>query len=327
MRCWFDTHPEVGYIGRGARRVGLTLALVASGAAAEPAFFAARVAPILDRHCTACHGPEKQKGGLRTDSFAALERGAESGPVLKPGDAKGSELYRRVTLPPDDEEAMPADGKPPLSADERKIIELWLAAGASAQAPASAFPTAPAIGRRGEAAVWAPDWRPQAARLAALERELGVRLVPRSQVPTDGIVLRTAGAPARADDAAMAKLGPVAALIVDAELARTRVTDAGLAELGRWENLRSVDLTRTRVTSTGVGVLAGAKKLETVNLTDTAVDDAGVAALQALPGLKRVWVFGTKAVEAATVKGPGSGAGEGGGPGRGTEAKTEAGAP
>jgi hypothetical protein len=266
-----------------------------TGVRAEPSFYTARVAPILDRHCVVCHGDEKQKAGLRLDSFQQLMSGAKSGEVVKPGDAKASELYRRITLPKDDEEVMPSDGKPLLAADEIKIIELWLAAGASPTEGVSAFPHAPAPKpRRAETVALAPDWRPLAKQIQAVEKATGVRLVPRSQTPTDGLVLRTASAAAKCDDATLAKLAPFAALIVEAELARTKIADTGLATLGRWENLRHVDLTRTGVTSAGLTALTGLKQLEALNLTNTAVDDEGVKTLKAMPALKRIWVFGTK---------------------------------
>lgn len=279
---------------RGGALVAVAL-LLATGGRAEPSFYTARVAPILDQHCVVCHGAEKQKAGLRLDAFEHLKRGAKSGEVLKAGDAKGSELLRRVMLPKDDEEVMPSDGKPLLSADEIKVIEQWIAAGASPTAPVSAFPDAPRLRpRRVELVALTADWRPLAKQIAALEKDTGLKLVPRSQVPTDGLILRTASAPARCDDAMLAKFSPVAALIVDAELARTKVTDAGLATIGRWENLRRLDLTRTTITSAGLAGLQPLKKLEALNLTNTAVDDAGVAQLKALPALQRVWVFGTK---------------------------------
>ncbi len=131
-----------------------------------------------------------------------------------------------------------------------------------------------------------------------MERELGVKLAPRSQVATDGLVLRTASAPARCDDATLARLAPVAAFIVEAQLARTQISDAGLAALATWENLRLLDLTRTAVTSGGLAELAKLTKLETINLTDTAVDDTGLDKLRAAPSLQRLWVFGTKVTDA-----------------------------
>lgn len=285
--------PRGSFVAWAALAFGL-LTGVGLVRAAEPTFFATRVEPLLDRHCVACHGPEKQKAKLRVDSFALLMRGGDAGEVVKPGDLKQSELFRRITLPHDHEEFMPSDGKPPLSPDEVKVLELWIAAGASVTAPVSAFPQAPAL--QAAPAVAAPltaDWRPHRDKIVALERELGLRLVPRSQVATDGLILRTASAPARCNDATLARLAEVAELIVEAELARTQITDTGLATLAKWGNVRSVDVTRTRVTSMGVAQLAALPKLESLNLTDTAFDDRGVEPLKRAPALKRLWVFGT----------------------------------
>jgi mono/diheme cytochrome c family protein len=283
------------------RLVAASFALAAAATTrAETTFYQARVAPILDRHCVSCHGPEKQKAKLRLDSFDAVMRGAESGAMVKSGDPRGSELFRRITLPATDDEVMPSDGKPLLSKDEIRNIELWIAGGASASKVVADFPGAPSLSRFKPAEpARAPDWRPRAGEIAALEARLQIRLVPRSQVPTDGLVLRTASAPGRCDDTVLAALAPLAPLIVEAELARTRVTDAGMAALAGWENLRAVDLTRTAVTSAGLAPLARLRMLETLNLTDTAVDDAGVAPLRTVPSLLRLWLHGTKVTLAA----------------------------
>ena len=259
--------------------------------AAAPATYASRVAPILDRHCSVCHGAEKQKAGLRLDSHAAILKGAESGPILKPGDTKGSELFRRITLPETDDDVMPSDGKPHLAPADIAVLEKWIAAGA----PATAEFDAPAIVVAVAAPPAAPDYRPRLAQAAELARTLGVKLAPRSRAATDGLVLRTASAPAQCTDALLAKLAPVADLIVEAELARTKITDAGLRSVATWTNLQRLDLARTAVTSAGVAALAPLAKLEAINLTDTKVDDRGVAALKALPALKRIWTFGTAA--------------------------------
>src|SRR5580658_5653086 len=136
--------------------------------------------------------------------------------------------------------------------------------------------------------------RPQLPLITSLEHELGVRLVPRSRKPEDGLILRTVSAPERCDDAAIARLKVIGMLIVDAELARTKVTDAGLKTLATFSNLRAVDLAHTAVTSAGVPVLARLSRLESLNLTATVVDDAGVAALRHKQTLKRLYLFETK---------------------------------
>lgn len=286
---------------RRGRALGLLLAALPLGA--ETTFYQDRIGPILERHCVVCHGPEKQKAGLRLDSFAWVMKGAESGAMVLPGNVAGSELYRRITLPPGDEEVMPSEGKPLLSREEIRNVELWILGGASATKVVAEFPGAPPLGRPKPVTVaFAPDWRPRAAEIRRLETELGVRLVPRSQQAGDGLILRTAGSPRRGDDAALARLEPIAELIVEAELARTPVTDAGLASVSRWVNLRALDLSRTRVTAQGMPALAGLARLETLNLTDTAVDAAGIERARAFPALRRLWAFGAPGMSAAEVR-------------------------
>lgn len=265
-------------------------------------FFSARIQPILEEHCLLCHSANKRKGGLRLDSYEMLLKGGKDGLVVKAGDAKGSDLYRRITLAPTHRDFMPAEGKPPLLADDVKLIGLWIDAGASQTAGVDAIAGAPKIDRPAEPL--APDYRPDGPIIARLESSLNVRLLPRSQNPTDGLVLRTASSPEACDDAALASLAPVARYIVDAELSRTSVTDAGLKSLSGFTNLRWLDLSHTQVTSPGVSALIGLKKLEVLNLTATFVDDAGVDLLRKNGVLKRVYHFQSRAV-AESQMGPG----------------------
>ena len=104
--------------------------------AASATFFAKRIAPLLDQKCVSCHGPQKVKGGLRLDSYAGLMKGGEDGPVIEPWEPLKSEICRRITLPPDDDDFMPNDGKKPLTPEEVKLIQAWISAGASDRQPA-----------------------------------------------------------------------------------------------------------------------------------------------------------------------------------------------
>ncbi len=94
-------------------------------------YYAQKIAPLFEAKCVSCHGPKKEKGKLRLDSYAAIMQGGENGAILTPWVVAKSELYRRITLPADDDDAMPGGGKPPLRAEEIKLIETWIAAGAS----------------------------------------------------------------------------------------------------------------------------------------------------------------------------------------------------
>lgn len=280
-----------------------TSAPTASGAVASTpasvAFFTSRVEPIFDDKCVQCHGPQKKKGKLRLDTFDYVMQGGKDGAIVKPGDLKNSELYRRITLPRDNKDAMPAEGKPGLTAAELKVIEFWIASGATesvtaAKVKAAAVPPEPV---KLVVPPLAPDYRPRSAEIAALQSKLGVQLVLRSQDPQDGLILRTVSAPERCNDEALRALKPIADLVVDAELARTKVTDEGLKTLASFPNLRHVDLSYTAVTSRGLAPLAALAKLETLNLTATTVDDQGVLPFRHKKGLQHLYLFGTKVTQ------------------------------
>ena len=282
-----------------------SVAPASTGAATLPSvtFFAARVAPIFENKCSNCHNAEKRKGKLRLDSFENVMRGGKDGVVVKAGDPKHSELFRRISLSPDEKDFMPTDGKPPLTPSEVKVIELWIASGASNSLPAVEVRGAPPISIAEPPLLpVAADYRPKLALIASLEQELGVRLVPRSRNPEDGLILRTVSAPERCNDAAISRLKVIGNLIVDAELARTRVTDNGLKSLATFVNLRTVDLAHTAVTSAGVPILARLSHLQSLNLTATVVDDAGVAALRRNRTLKRLYLFETKCTAQSELK-------------------------
>src|SRR4051794_6244656 len=83
-----------------AALVAVVLSTTAAGPAARADgpddFFERRVRPVLVGQCLGCHGPKSAKAGLRLDSRAGLLRGADSGPVVTPGDPADSPLVEAV---------------------------------------------------------------------------------------------------------------------------------------------------------------------------------------------------------------------------------------
>src|SRR4051794_6489947 len=86
------------------------------------------VRPILARHCHACHGPEKQKAGLRLDRRDLALAGGDSGPAIEPGKADGSPLLERVRGD-DPDTRMPPKGER-LSSREIAVLRAWIDQGA-----------------------------------------------------------------------------------------------------------------------------------------------------------------------------------------------------
>src|SRR5262245_29601276 len=59
-------------------------------------FFEKKVRPLLTENCLGCHGPQKQRGGLRLDSRAGVMTGGDSGPAIVPGKPDESLLIKAV---------------------------------------------------------------------------------------------------------------------------------------------------------------------------------------------------------------------------------------
>ena len=129
---------------------------------------------------------------------------------------------------------------------------------------------------------------------------------------------------AKAGDAQLESLKPVADQLFWLNLGGTAVTDAGLKQLAGLKNLRRLHLEKTgvgddglaaikdlaelrylnlygtKVTDKGLGAIANLKKLENLYLWQTSVSDAGAAELQkALPKAKI-----NRGIEPAAVKPP-----------------------
>ncbi len=133
----------------------VSLALVTSTARAvgdESEFFETKVRPVLATHCVSCHGPTKQKAGLRLDTAEGLKKGGESGPVVIAGSPEKSRLVDAVKYH-DADLQMPPKGK--LGDGEIEALSRWVKAGAvwpevsKSPKPSIAIEGAKAVGHRG----------------------------------------------------------------------------------------------------------------------------------------------------------------------------------
>lgn len=87
--------------------------------------FEEQIRPLLANRCFACHGPDKQRGGLRLDSRAGMLAGGESGPSITPGHPDQSLLIEAIRW---QSYEMPPDGK--LADGEIETITQWVKNGA-----------------------------------------------------------------------------------------------------------------------------------------------------------------------------------------------------
>lgn len=91
--------------------------------------YARDIEPILVKNCHGCHGPEKQRGGVRLDDPTAAMKGGNSGAIIVPGKSTESRLLI-VVAGLDAEVVMPPKEKPPLTALEVGRLRAWIEQGA-----------------------------------------------------------------------------------------------------------------------------------------------------------------------------------------------------
>lgn len=289
------------YMPPGLRQaLGLPKVVSTSSGAGANTFYGARVEPIFATRCLACHGPEKHKANLRLDSYAGLMRGGKDGPAVLAGNVQGSDLFRRITLPVDHNDFMPKEGKRPLSPDQVKLIELWIAAGASGTLPADAIKEAPA-------GSVTPDVPPEvtfaeidpaavtklragmASTVAQLQKRFPNILEYESRGSADLLVNASTLGP-KFGDSDLAALAPLAEHITVADLSRTAVTDRSVSSIIAMKRLRVLRLMETGITDTTVDGLGSLDQLEALNLFGTRVTPAALPAIEKLPKLAHAYV-------------------------------------
>jgi len=290
-----------------------------------PVKFESEVLPFLEKKCVECHRAPyedkngklvKPKAGLRMDGAWAFTAGSENGAVLKAGDSAKSELYVRVTLPEDDDDFMPPQGKAdPLTPAELDLFKRWIDEGADFGEWVGSLEGKPETTTENDAAPAAmtvsetqlvyqklgegltlPDEKIRESVTTA-----GGRVLPLAQTsPLLSVDFRLAGAEANDDTVLAAR--SIAANIAHLDLSRTAVTDAALALVAETPRLVRLDLNNTAIGDGGLKQLKGLEELRYLNLHGTAVTDAGLDHLKLLGSLEAVYLWQSKVTEAGANK-------------------------
>jgi uncharacterized membrane protein len=268
--------------------------LAPSAVSSHPSsFFARHIYPVLDTKCVACHGTNKEQGGLRLDSYESLMAGGKDGIVIAPRNPEHSLLLQKVTLPPTDPHFMPAEGRTPLTPEEIARIRAWVVEGATADA--TSVPGVFIAEDQDQAPPPVGDYSQFMLEIRQMQESPGAKLVPVSANPSDGLILRTSDVAGTFDDAQLRKFQRFAPFIVEAELARTSVTDAGVETLVQFKNLRALHLEGTAVGGQALGKLSSLSQLAYLNLSGTKVTNDAVAPLKLDANLRHLYLFNTPA--------------------------------
>jgi len=148
----------------------------AAGGAPTPGaqkFYKTQVTAIMQKNCVSCHGPTKVKGGLRLDTYAAILKGGQDGPILYKGDPDDSLLIQAVERSGD----LMMPPKTTLDQADVNTLVAWVKAGAVGDGTAA--PPAPgAAPAAAEAASNAAPANPAVASAPAAASVPAAKLKP-----------------------------------------------------------------------------------------------------------------------------------------------------
>ncbi|MBI5851024.1 MAG: hypothetical protein HZB39_08340 [Planctomycetes bacterium] len=258
----------------------------------EKVDFETQIRPLFRDHCLKCHGPDKLKGDLRLDLRRFAIRGDGEDPIV-PGKPDESLLIELISLPADDPDVMPGEGEK-LSAEQVALLERWIAEGADWPAAGDAAIEEREARRKQRENIELPalDESEAAREKRAIEavHALG-GLAQRVAANTIAVDVNLSLLGGKADDAALAALDGLQPTLVWLNLARSAVTDAGLARLKDFPNLRRLNLANTAIGDAGLAHVASLAQLEYLNLYGTKVGDAGLVHLAGLARLEKLYLW------------------------------------
>src|SRR5205809_582549 len=102
------------------------------GAAPAPLDFNRDIQPILSDKCYLCHGQDahKREAELRLDRKEGLYRTKDDVTVVKPGDAKHSELIARIFTDDKEDVMPPPKSHRTLTGAQKATLKRWVEEGA-----------------------------------------------------------------------------------------------------------------------------------------------------------------------------------------------------
>jgi hypothetical protein len=176
---------------------------------------------------------------------------------------------------------MPPSGKPPLTEDEKTVIRLWIAHGASGSL--RDIPGAP----KPVVEVKIPELNPaavekQRAPLAALVRQLQDRfpgVIGYEAQDSADLEIKASLKGQAFGDAELQALTPLASRIVRADLSGTAVTDTSVPVLAAMPKLATLRLSGSKIGD--IQALEGAKSLRSLSVVDTKITAKALAPFKA----------------------------------------------
>ncbi len=239
---------------------------------------------IFNQNCIACHGVNRQKGGLRLDSYRLLMRGARGKPMVMPGNAARSILIERIELPVGKSHRMPPSGHRQLTGGEKAILRWWVQSGAVDQQPLNkSNPPAPIMADIRTLFAVVATQQPLSRMkvqtyIAQLVRQTGMRI---SFSGKHSVMLRcNARKNAHFTNQQLSWLRPIRLNIVSLNLDSTSVTNSAVALINQMVNLKSLHLRDTPIDAKGLSLINQLNNLKYLSVPTHKITAAVIEALK-----------------------------------------------
>ncbi|MFK7812768.1 MAG: c-type cytochrome domain-containing protein [Maribacter sp.] len=255
------------------------------------------IKPILNNKCVSCHNPKKTKGELLLHNEDGILKGGENGVILLAKQSAKSELFTRMTLPFEDDNHMPPDGKTQPTKEEIKLVGAWIDAGHPFKGTikeadlektlfTSFFPKKHDYDY--------PDIEIIAASqdsITAIEKTgVHVDLISKNSNFLSVSCINKASF----SDIDFESLLPIKSQIARLDLGGTKITDAIFEKLGKLPNLTILKLDNTDITGEQIQLISSLEHLKKINLTSTNFGPSQLQKLEDFRSLKKVYVFQSK---------------------------------
>ena len=259
----------------------------------ETGIFADGIQPLLTKRCVSCHGPHKQKGGLRLDGRMWIERGGKHGPVVVAGDAGGSMLLQRVQLPLPHEDHMPPKEKQQLTPTEIAILVAWINTGASFDAKSNITNAIekPADPVQTEVVWLGKEIAPAPKDALAKLSKFGATIIP---VSRESNYLNVGLTNSKPSDSLLMALAAVRNHVVWLKADCAGWTPAQIKSIARFPNLTKLWLNHSGIGDACLAIIDRGPALQYVNLTGTSVSYTGVLKLLSTRPVNALYLFQTR---------------------------------
>ena len=271
------------------------------------------IKPILQVRCYNCHGPLKQKGGLRLDSESFIKKGGKEDIVLVVNNPLKSKMYTNLVLPMEDDKHMPPKGKHQLTNQEITTIKQWIANGASFEDKIDTITNSlkestadsvhlmeinkvKAVGTKLLSVV--KENMPIAINNATIELFKNKNILLTSLGEGSNFIVANFinAVPFNSEDIADLKL--IKNQLSVLKLSNLPIKDSDIKIISNFKNITRLNLENTAITDESITYLNQLPKLEQLNLYGTNITDESLKQLSMYKNLSVLYLWKTKVTKA-----------------------------